>query len=273
MHIPPAFLRASRLLTREEINDVEGVLHDWQKEGVGRTVAANLRDREYFLPRRSMAALLRALIRAKGAPLDEVAKQYLQECYLHQLRGGRIRLSPLPEHLGRAVDSDHFANYLHNEYPGRFPKLEFALEFVTRLILGEIDEEEEELAISRYTAWATWREDDPTGDPFSFIKHHLAAEVQAALGLDARLVGVLLLLRYRRSADLTLHRPTVADAGLFPQFDPPMSSEKAHSRTRPWPLFLIRPSPPEYGSADSHPEAVHGPVTLRTLSQPVDVLP
>jgi hypothetical protein len=273
MKILPAFLRASRLLSRNDINDVEDVLQEWQKDGIGRTVAVNLHDREYFLPRRCMVALLRALIRAKGAALEDVAKQYQQECYLHQLRGRRIRVSPLPEQLGRAVDTEYFANYLYSEYPGHFPKLEFAFDFIVRLILGEIEEEDEALAMSKYTAWATWREDDPTTDPFSFVKHYLAVEVQAALGLDARLIGVLLLLRYRRPADLVLRRPTVADAGLFPHFDPPMSSEKAFSRTRPWPHFPIQHSPPQHGTADSHPEAVHSPVTMSYLSQAVDALP
>ena len=272
MPIVSAFRRASRLLSPDDLEAVKVLLHSWQRDGIGRTVAPNLRDREFFLRRRCMAALLGAVIRGNPAP-EEVADQYQQECYRHQLRGGRIRVSSLPRALGRAVDGELFALYLWQTFPERFAKIELARDFVTMLTLDEIDEEYKELTMSQYTAWATWKEDDPSADPFDFVHHHVAAEVQAALGMDERLFGVLLLLRFWRPDDLPLFRPTVADAGLFPHFDPPQSTEKAHSRTRPWPNFLIRGDPMEWGRANSHPEAVHGPVKLRWLSQTVEALP
>lgn len=272
--MPSAFHRAARLLAREEIRAIESVLSHWQKDGIGRIVAPNLRDREHFLPRKHMAALLRAVLGAKDAPTSELAEQYKLECYRHQLRGGRIRLSPQPELLGRAVDTGLFTNYLFKRYRKRFPKLSHAEDFVTRLKAGaEMDEDEEEILMSPYTAWVTWQEDNPTGDPFGFVRHGLAVEVKAALGLDQRLTGPLLLLRYKRPANVRLHRPTVADAGLFPYFDPPMLTEKAHSRTRPWPPFSVSAVPPLEICADPQPEAVHRPVKMKAISQPIDEVP
>lgn len=272
--IPPTFVRASRKLTPDEREAIDTLLLRWSVETNGRTVASNIRDNERFLPRRYMLDLIRVLLDARHEPVEEMERRYQKACHQYQLRGGRIRLVPQPEVLGRAVTRQEFVNYLLEHSDGHVSTEEHAQDLVERLRSGQgIDPHEDNVLLTKFTAWVTWNEQDPALDPFAFMEHRISVEVQAALGLDPRPQGPLLLLRYRRPISLDLHRPTIADAGLFPLFNPPLSTEKRHSRTRPWPYFRLKEPSSEFAKASSRPEAVHGQVGLGVLTEAVEQLP
>jgi hypothetical protein len=259
-----SFHKACRRLSRAEISAIDGVLRAWQQHPIGRVVAPNLRDKEHFLPGRPMLALLRVLLDTKSAPISELQQRYQDECYLHQRQGGMVRISPLPEYLGRAVETSIFTNDLFRRYRTYFTKKAHAKDFVMRLKAGTpLDASEQEMLMSQFTSWTTWAVG--ASDPFDFVVHGLAVEVRAAMGLDERHKGALLLLRYTRPRDLRLHRPTIADAGLFPYFDPPIGSETAHSYTRPWPAKRVSGIPHDL-SAAPRPEAVHSPVKFEHVT-------
>jgi hypothetical protein len=220
-----------------------------------------------------MLCLLRVILSTSGVPFTIAAQQYQKECYKHQRKGGPIRVVPMPDRLGRAADTSAFIKDLHDRYHSYFPKMRYARDFVTRLKAGALlDPHEQQLLMSGYSAWVTWESSGPASDPFGFLVHGLAIEVRAALGLDQRLTGPLLLLRYTRPAAVRLYRPTVADAGLFPYFDPPLTTESCVSYTRPWPAFRVPGNPAVEVIAPPRREAVHRPVKFASLSLPVDEL-
>jgi hypothetical protein len=267
-----SFTRARAQLEADEVALIEKLLDQWYRHPSGRIIAVNLRDREHFLSTASMVSLIRTLIANKDVDFDALAKRYEKACHQHQLKGGPIQLAPFPEQLGRAVDTSKFLQDLT-----KHPYLSFvpsARDFLTRLVQGgSLSSEELGILMSPYTAWVTWDELNPNADPFGFIIHGLAVEVRAALGLDPRVSGPLLLLRYECPQDLTLHRSTIADAGLHPFFDPPPLSMTAHSFTRPWPPELLQRNTI---SGEFHlpprPEAVHEAAEVRHLSRPITEL-
>lgn len=266
-----SFQRAQSELAPDEILLIEELLGRWYREPHGRVVSVNLRDREHYLCTASVVAMVRTLIAGGDLDFTSLAARYQEECYRHQLQGGPIQLSPLPRQLGRAVDTVAFTHALTRQPYLADPAC--AADFVDRLVRGEpLDPRELSLVMSPYTAWVTWNEADPDADPFGFVVHGLALEVRAALGLDRKVSGPLLLLRYGCPAELTLHRSTIADAGLNLFFDPPPFSMTAHSFTRPWPPEVWAGGIPAEWCPSPRPEAVHEPLELRNLARPVTEL-
>ncbi len=122
--------------------------------------------------------------------------------------------------------------------------------------------------MGKYLTWATF--DAGSGmAPFGFLKHNLADEIRANLGLDGSLRGrEIILLVYEPPANQRLLRPTVADAGLFELFRPPPTGHDDYGLTQPWPVSLLEgPLKTMRFVPIRCPEVVHEPVTLKHLRQ------
>lgn len=262
---------------------LEALLRRWNDHSdIGRTVVPNLRDLEHFLDVDEMERMLLALVTVANEPnLVEVAVTYRQECYKHTLRGGSIQENatyPFPRILGRAVNRLDFERWLFATYgPSAMDPLhrhftlpEDAKDFVDRLLAGgPITPAESSFTMSSCGAWVTWAPHAPTQDPFIFAVTGRADEIRANLGLDAAHMGEVLLLRYALDpADV--QRPTVADAEIFPYFEPPDSSFELHGWTKPWPIGFLRRAGLDEAVVGPRPEGIHPPIRFGKLTLPLE---
>jgi hypothetical protein len=223
--------------------------------------------REAFLPIARMESLLQTILDNKDADWPEFEEKYQQECYRHVIQGGPINLSPLPSVLGRAVSTFDFINTLQEVNDDLFSDPDIATDFVIRLIVGDVlTDEEKNTAMSLYSVWVTWNENDLDEDPFDFAFTDEADEIRANLGLEKKAGGYnpLLLLRYTRRSGLMLYNPTITDANIYIYFQTAGSLSELHGWTKPWPDILpgfnIKP----------RPEAIHGPEKIEFLLLPVE---
>ena len=236
----------------------------WQDEGTlsGKVVPKHL-ESEAFLPVKYMVVLLRMVYDHYAAPISQLEDAFVVLCRTIKRKGGRVRLSPMPSILGQAVDREVFEDRLFKLYQDKpFIDPDDVTDFVEDLIAGKPPTGiYAQMAMNLYDlAWATW---ECGGDqPFSFRSSNSPDEVRASLGLDLLHKGMpLLLLEYERpTRKLDLYRPTIADAELFHQFDPPLLETKAHGYTRPWPKEVVNgfdPNHPPPWEPVSRPEGVH----------------
>ncbi len=139
---------------------------------------------------------------------------------------------------------------------------------------GRPSSDEGEVAMSEFSCWVTWNESVPNGNPFHFAKTNLADEVRANLGLDPKKrceTKRLLLLVYVLTG-VTLFRPTVADAGLYPYFSPPPKGTK-HGLSVPWRHMDSEPDeedPPL--NLKPRPEAVHSSARFGRIQSVLELL-
>lgn len=272
-----SYQRAIAYFSRRDRVKIEKNLRNWAATSIGATVASNLRDREHFLPRRFMIQLLKVV---KDSPPDSakgLESAYQGKCYRLQCKGGIARIkSSSAIVLGCAIDRDLFADYLVDNSGGFIPTRALALDLIRRLKVDPVTlrPREHSLLLKAYTTWVTWDASDASKDPFGFIIHGLADEVRASLGLDERLRGPLLLFRYEKNTELLLHRPTIADAGLYKYFTPPITSQRHYGLTRPWEVLLVYVGGvPQEIEVHPKPEGVHRHMRLGVLELPVNELP
>jgi len=265
-----SFQRAIVHFSKHDQATIESVLRRWSATSVGATVAPNLRDREHFLPSRFMVQILKVIRDCVDLPIQELETRYQKKCYRTQRRGGAARVSDrFPTILGCAIDRDLFIDHLITSSEGLIPTEGLALEFIHELIKSGAKHllSQKKIFMKAYTTWVTWNEDDSSRDPFSFVIYRFADEVRASLGLDERLRGPLLIFRYEKPVQLSLHRPTVADAELFKYFAPPILSHKEYGYSRPWERLALRVGEGLVEiDAAPRPEAVHSPVDLNSIT-------
>ena len=244
-------------------SEVEATLIRWANPPgfKGRVIVPNIKLDE-FLPKRSMVDILNAVHRSRGSSIDVLEDNYQKECYNHGRKGGPIRSRPLPRLVGRAVERRVFERWLVRQGPVLTTRTEAGAFLDRQLRRVALSPSESAIWMSRFTAWVTWS--TTTGDPFDFVVHGVAQEVRAYLGLQ-HAGGRLLVLIYELPPRVALHRPTIADAELFPYFQPP-GATKDHGLTRPWLSVWGIMSIPDY-VPQPRPEGVHRRIQMGSLSE------
>ena len=264
-----SYQKAIILFSEGDAALLESLLLRWATEDdLGREIVRNMNPLERFLPRDDMRELLLALLPSRDSSIAELRKIYAQECSRHSLRGGTVR-APKPPLIGRAVHRDSFANWLYREYASYFHTELMVGDFIDRLIRGDQPTEFElTILMSAWPTWVTWNEYSFGSDPFSFCESASAEEIKGNLGLDPerRWDGkALLLLFYHRQLSAELYRPTIADAALHRFFEPPPIGNDNHGWTKTWPPGMARTGL----HLKPRPEALHRPLSIRGLVQPV----
>ena len=274
-----SFERTIKRFRRPDQAIIESVLLSWSVTSVGVTVAPNLRDREHFLPSRFMEQILRTIKSCSGLPVTRLEVKYQESCYRIQCRGGIAKIpTKNPILLGCAIDRELFLDHVIVSSAGYIATPGLADRLVKKLLMSgsrNLLPRERAIFLKAYTTWVTWDESDPVRDPFGFAIYGLGDEIRATLGLDERLRGgPLLLFRYEKPLSLEVHRPTVADAGLFKYFSPPILSNRHHGYSRPWERLSLRIGGiPMEVEATPRPEAVHVPIELGAITMRVSELP
>lgn len=273
--MPSPFEEAIAGLSSADRAALSARLAQWSRESaLGARIPSNLRA-ERFLPAAAMTDLLGVIVKHAASPHALLESNYRTACYSQAMQGGCVKLTTLPEILGRAVDKRVWANHIINRHLKLFGNKSLVLDFIERLIDDpgySISYPESQALMSAYGTWVTWNEKDVAGDPFLFRKTDRADEIRACMGLVTPRRGrspFLLLLTYKRPAATALVRPTVADAATYPFFRPPLVEQgDAHGWTLPWPtedlnLGLAGVEP------GSRPEALHNPLAVELLRLPL----
>lgn len=241
---------------------IRKVLLRWSREDeLGREIVRNVNPLERFLPADDMKPILAVVYGFRSKSITALPDAYQLECFNHTRQGGEVS-DPKPTFLGRAVERDAFIGWLYKKYRGYFHTRAFVRDFVRRLLSGDpLTTYESAILTSPYSAWVTWEKSPSPTDPFGFAVD--ADHLRACLGLaPPRWHGrPAILIVYERNPGLTVHRPTVADAGLHRFFEPPPIGNDEHGLTKTWPSSLRKLST----APIPRPEAVHAPDTMERL--------
>ncbi len=178
-------------------------------------------------------------------------------CWQHQRKGATVGAADRPAVLGRAIALDNYAALLREASDGAYDEssaLELLLESDGLQQLASDDDAQALAAapLGRFLIWATFSEQAPSQTPFPKTDYS-STEILTALGLgqfpsDTQMI----LLTYqvaKHGSCLDLHRPTVADADLFPYYRPHPDASHPWGYTEPLPPYPC-PFPPQ-------PEVVH----------------
>lgn len=255
---------------------VQSALQQWASACEhGRRIVPNL-ERDRFLPDAAMLGLLTTVRDNIPVSLPSLLIEYQRKCWSYSLQGGEVTFAPLPALLGRVVDKELFVDYLGHHYSHIFLSRGAVERFVDRItIAGTVITAREAAAfMSLYAAWVTWNERDHAIDPFGFATHNRGDEVRANLGLKNKRKGrspALLLLCYKFDGTWKIYRPTVADAELYPFFQPPAEGEDRHGWTVPWPRTEVSHLPPSVQLLP-RPEGLHERRSIGILEIPARIL-
>jgi len=246
------------LLDPDERREIKELFTRWSRTNLGRIVTSNIDPLERFLPPEDLREILLSIPRAPGVDLVAVETAYRTACIRFVRRGDDIKPSPPPELVGRAVTRGALVDTLAmslNDHQESAEKL------VSKLLRGgPLEASERQIPMSRWAAWVTWDESGYRTDPFRFAAGRGPMHIFASLGLPFRRTAEeLLLLVYRPCCRLL--RPTIADAGLFPYFQPPYGGYE-HGMTLPWHREMVAEDAPE---PQPRPEAVHESQPLSCL--------
>jgi hypothetical protein len=283
---PQALRLISDVGTRDAIREA---LLAWHSDAdparaVGRVIVPNVQARECFLKPSRMKKILLAVHAAASKSAKAVPDAYENACNDHVLCGGALVPNPTasaPSAVGRAVDRSRFYEFLENYYGLAttkplpfFPFFGGASEiesFIDDLLAGTLKPVAAQLLLASHSVWVTWR-DDVSAGPFTWLKQGIADEVRAGLGLNPQFGDSILLMEYAPT-DVSLQRPTIADAGLFEYFEPPSRDHYCYGRTRPWTAGFARTrKTPIVEAPVSRPEAVHERNEAQTLVLPIGLV-
>ena len=118
--------------------------------------------------------------------------------------------------------------------------------------------------LGNYLVWATFNANNPATDPFNHLPTSHGG-ICTALGLGwANAILILLVWSHAGSGSPSLHRPTVADAEVYPFYRPHRDA------SAPWGFTC--PLPPNPGGLQPQPELVMPETTSQGLRLPFRVI-
>lgn len=257
-----SYVHACTSLEPEQQRLIESRFESWRsvKPHMQRIVT-NIRELEHFLPAEKMRLILMTLLSSPDDPhLSQ--RSYQSICREHVCQGDKIRCHYQPQLVCRAVEMETFILWLYGKYRSTFQVEDNARFFLQKLLLGKpLTPTEKLFQMSEYAAWVTWSEESTPGPPIEAATS--AIYIRASLGLDPELrysQDPILLLVYSPPPDLL--RPTIADAELYTQFEPPPKDFELYGLTRPLREDLPR-----------RPEAIHSPTHFDRLLSTGKVAP
>ncbi|MBW1615424.1 MAG: hypothetical protein JRJ49_02605 [Deltaproteobacteria bacterium] len=256
-------------MSAKEKEKINSKLAEWKKKN------SNIPDNiysEHFLPSENMSEILKVILNNYSGDIQELKKAYKDECDIRHIRkGGEIK-NASPKKIGRAVEKKKFITEIFAANKSYFMDEDDAKDFVENLIENKLAGIMSELKmdISLYSAWVTWNKDKESGEPFFFLKNDDPQEILAHLGMEKHDDEeekqddediVLLLLTFEKQDNLTLYRPTIADAGNSNLFCPPPEEFEDYGLTMP-----CKDSKNKIGyKPERKPEAVCKPLTIDCL--------
>jgi hypothetical protein len=249
---------------------IESRLDAWANSSAHKSplaqIATNIRQ-DCFIPR-PMAARLCELC-AQSLSDSEMTSAYTDCCESFRLCGGAYSL-PLEDTLiGRVSDRPSYLAYLTKNHFEEFSWDEKEID----AFLAELEatpnahaDRRSRLGVSWANTWATFSDADIPEDPFAFSPALCPAHIRASLGLRPSAGVAMVVFWYWLPFGMELVRPTVADAGLFPEFRPSRSRRQRHGQTEPT-LMQGCKHDTKPCVAISRPEGVHRKGTLTTLEK------
>ncbi len=261
-----SFNMALKKLDQARRMSVTNQLNVWSKEpkqSATRQIAKNI-SRETGLPIARFTALLQDFADALVEPLEPL-KAWEKACADHRFAISPLAASDRPLKMGRACKFDMFLRYSitsdrtwkHSltKYAGNSkPLTSFKNTLQLQYLGGPV-------------TFATFNEADSTLDPFSDLPMDTDA-IRTALGLgqdDHTSSSPYLLFRYdpESPSHLSLHRPSIADAGTFSYFRPAPSVKNKYGQTLP--------IAPNKRGLPSKPEIIHSQASAAHLVFPYHI--
>jgi len=246
------------------------VFKAWSTDPALGQVAKNVAD-EAALARADFGSLLSSFV-AQLASGSSPVESWLTACRAHKLKGRRIPEANCPAIFGRAKGLDDHAASISKASRGRG---DLTKEQAKKLLLKysgslnpiELDSFLRDAPLGNYFVWATFNPDDPRADPFDRLPLSHGG-ICTALGLGGDLTTgntlIVLIWNHRASGSPPVHRPTIAEAEIYPYYRPHPDADA------PW--GLTQPLPPNLLELQPQPEVVMPETTGQGLRLPFRVV-
>lgn len=270
----PIFIRALESFTDEDQKIIQEVISEWSKKApFGQRISRNFSN-ELFLPRKCMISLLQTILTNREKGIDEIESEYQEECYKHVLKGEPISPSKKPKIFGVAIEKEIFKRHLQKNYKKYLHNAKERDEFINSLldskyITGSKYSFYTNFKVKQYSVWSTWNHKNINKKPFEFNRTKQADEIRANMGLtELETSKDLLLFMFKMPKEIEPQIATIADAGLYPYFEPPVDKLDGHGWT------VCRPPRPYYEkyeyNLESRPECIHDSITLDSVLLPIE---
>jgi hypothetical protein len=229
---------------------VKRVFKTWSKDPtlgqVGRNIAG-----EVALAHADFSSLLNSFV-AQLASGSSPVDSSLTACRAHKLKGRRIPEAGCPAIFGRARGLDDHADSIAKASRGRG---DLTKEQAKKLLLKysgslnpiELDSFLRDAPLGNCFVWATFNPDDPGANPFDRLPPSHDG-ICTALGLGHLTTGdtlIVLIWNHGDSGSPPVHRPTVAEAEIYPYYRPRPDADALWGLTQPLPpnLLGLQPQP------------------------------
>jgi hypothetical protein len=235
------FQRAIAARTPLEQDRIHDQLNRWstaktRAREVNRVVTNMLLD--WHMPNAMAEQLVQLMLGLEPLEPEELNDKFSSICSNYRMMGDRYSDIDGGTALGRAKERDEYVAYLVDAHYEYFPSPVEAERFLFNLELDPTAHPSERRAVglSPYGAWATWMDGaNSVGDPFQFSPRLCAHHIRASLGFSPHPKNALplLLFTYHLSGGVSLQRPTLADAGMHPEFQPSRNARQEYGLTLP----------------------------------------
>jgi hypothetical protein len=215
------YQQAMATLPADGIAAIQNALNAWVGDADLKQVGQNICD-ETALALADFVELLRSFV-TELATGTSAENSWIAACRAHKRKGPRLSDANSPPVLGRARGLADHADSVAQASNGALTPAEakrLLLKSAGGLVGRLLDPFLRLAPLGRHLVWATFNPDNPTTDPFDRLPAtHVG--ICAALGLGrADTTLILLAWNHRVCGSPPLHRPTVADAEVYPYYRP-----------------------------------------------------